>query len=540
MHQLRYTLELRRPAILAAQTENPNFVLSQGYVPGSALLGAAAAAFIANAANGVTPGQAHHKSDFASWFLRGNVMFLNAYPADASGRRLLPSPLSLLSDKVASHEIFDLSDPVRLALAQTEERRLIPISGYAHFEQSNLSIGEPRKRVRYHHARPNRMKGRADENEGSLFVYEALESGQKMAGRILGEDTVLQQFLQATGWGKGDINIWFGRSRTAEYGGDAILHLQSTSPEPFKREPEDGAAAEETIQPGSLVVTLLSPLISRSETARLAVFPLDELAAALHDSGVTPHRVERSYCRQIWIGGYSRIWNLPRPQLPAFAAGSVFVIEMKGKPDAKFKLAFAEMHSLGERTGEGFGRIALNWHTPLSIEKREDEAVKLWKPPLPNTKTPPAAFLHIYRESRCRLLMDSARSRGLEHGNQFKPLSPEEGVAASQLGRVIHTLRNTQGMETLKALLTSLRRPAKEQLSASRMNGKSLLEVLSNYKERPGDIQQYLDVSKPDAVSNLPEDHEIGMSNEELARVYLLSLCSQMARLKRRPQEVKE
>lgn len=76
---------------------------------------------------------------------------------------------------------------------------------------------------------------------------------------------------------------------------------------------------------GCITLTLVSALIGRDEAGRPAArIPEAELRAALSAGGLTMTRIEPVAVRQVRIGGYNTKWNLPRPQDPALAAGSVF------------------------------------------------------------------------------------------------------------------------------------------------------------------------------------------------------------------------
>jgi CRISPR-associated protein Csx10 len=67
------------------------------------------------------------------------------------------------------------------------------------------------------------------------------------------------------------------------------------------------------------------------------------------------------------VGGFNHKWGLPLPQRWALAMGSVFVFPLSCKPTLE-KLV---EDGIGERKAEGFGRLAVDWHTKKTLTQRE-------------------------------------------------------------------------------------------------------------------------------------------------------------------------
>jgi CRISPR-associated protein Csx10 len=535
MHQLALRLRLTRPAVMAAIASNPNLVSSEGYISGSSLWGAAASGFIANPVNGVKPRLAHADDTFRAWFLRDRLRFLNAYPVDQdTGERLLPAPLSLQSQKGNESVVHDLADSSVLGRVMEEHTALEGISGFVRLEGRTAYVAEPARHLHYHEWRPDRMKGRPTETAGALFLYESLEPEQVFSGRILGVEEDLVRFRAAVGWTEPETRIRIGRSRTAQYGGDAVITFDSDRPEPFPGEvarPVHGEVEGATLTPRErLVLTLLSPLIVRDLGGRPAArLPLIDLNRALGGTGLKVEGIERSYTRLIWVGGYASVWNLPRPQCPALAAGSVFVLRLSGVLLQPLPLRQFESHSLGIRTGEGFGRFTVDWHNSARINERKKGHVRREK--VVRTEQPPAQFLHIYRESRRRLLESAVRLAGLRRARDFE--ATLHAISPSQVGRLNHLLHAPDGLDRIVDLLRRARRQAREQLQACRSEGVTLLQTLERLAGDPGSVYRYCG-SVPDPGDwPLEQPPDGDPPAAELARLYLQSLCAELARLKR-------
>ena len=106
-------------------------------------------------------------------------------------------------------------------------------------------------------------------------------------------------------------------------------------------------------------VTCVSPLLAMNENGHAcARFPVEEVETAL---GVAV-RVEKSWTRVATVGGVWGHLPMPRPQVPALAPGSSFILVF-GRAVTRAELWAIEERGLGLRRGEGFGRVVLGtWH----------------------------------------------------------------------------------------------------------------------------------------------------------------------------------
>ena len=231
----------------------------------------------------------------------------------------------------------------------------------------------------YHHARAkDRRKGRALENDGTVFKYEAIQAYQTFQGAVLGSEDDLRKLKEE--WLDGLDSIKLGRSRSAQYGMATFEWMVDVPQKLDELSNEwDGFAKPRNAQSDMisslgkyLIITTLSPLLSVNLHGHPDVqFPKYELAERLK---VAPKDLEllSSYTRTELVGGYHTHLTLPKQQLPAIAAGSVFVF--KGKQDFdEGRLLQLEQDGMGLRKGEGYGRIAVNRQDSLSLTGREEE-----------------------------------------------------------------------------------------------------------------------------------------------------------------------
>jgi len=366
LYQFDYRLELKGEAVFRSNDGDPNLVGSEGFIPGSTVWGALGESAIQRR-------KLTYESDmFRELFLEGGLRCLNGYPIkkelnentdEVEEFRLLPCPLSLRRKKPeAGQEVTDLFDfaaygEAELKNSGLEEQSLQDLKGeFVYLQNQQVYQGQVRRRYNYHTTRKdNRRAGRATQEDGQVFVYQALQPGQTFLGRLLVEESYLTIFREI--FGEGEMRLALGRSRATQYGGNASLTLGAARK--YERE-VNGANTDKGIT--RLVVTLLSPLLARSSSGfNTLAFPLKALALAINRKEPPRLNLKAGYARPVVVGGYSAAWRMPGPQWVGLAAGSVFIIESNSAVSMS-DFSQIEAYGLGWRTGEGFGRFALNWH----------------------------------------------------------------------------------------------------------------------------------------------------------------------------------
>ncbi len=323
------------------------------YIPGTFLLGAFAAQYLSIEGNNAS------NPFFSRIFLSGKTLWCNLYPVPKQNSSTMYAPASFSIRKLKDREEYvDLS----YAEGSFEEAH----KGLGELFLASRANGEyyehrPRMTIQYHHRRAeDPAYGRAlhpetpiSGDKGTFFQFQALEGKQFFQGSIIGhlEDLQIIASLLPT---KGVLRL--GKSRSAQYG---KCHIFFSSPRPLDHQDK----ADETWENGdTLLFRLLSDAILFNDCGHPEPNPLflaKELAQILdisRDSIITDE--DKIFIHKRFIGGYLRIWNLPRIQYPALAAGSVIALKnVSGKRIDMKKLSHS---GIGLRTADGFGRLTWN------------------------------------------------------------------------------------------------------------------------------------------------------------------------------------
>lgn len=538
LHQLRYELRLDAPALVTTLAGDPNTVEGETYLPGSILLGAFAGAWIHSCNLG---DRAHEDGDFARLFLsggRGGLSFLNAYliddtPPSPPGLRLLPVPMSFRRTKANEHEVFDLAaeearveqhaeaaDSRLYGAASPDGRRDATqrVRGYCRIEpgtrerdDGTVVTRDPRTRLSFHTQRADRLLGRPTEGRGALFAYDALDGGQRFGGVIVGDAAGLARLAGGLGWAPNDpLTLSVGRSRSAEYGGQARLELLDGAPRPWSPE------VDEPQEPaGRLVLTLTSHLLPypTGDGDGRVRFPVGELARALDAAGVACDAGQlaasmRAFARVVLVGGFSGVWRMPRPQQAGLMAGSVFVFE--GIEVGEAQRREVERRAFGMRAGEGFGRVVANWHGGTERYRIDVEAAPR---PIPRpSEPPPQVFRRVVADTARQWAEDKARTSAMALAHQFEAKRIPSPALLSRMALLLRDLDVERAL-ALRRRLDQLRDASRSQLLACRGPRRSLLDQLQ--------LMCRVDEAKADRQLAGTIDHELGVDNphEHLRRV---------------------
>ncbi len=349
--------------------------ISENYIPGTFILGTMANAFIRNF--GLDFSSAHHHQDFRNIFLNGDVIFSNAYPADKSGKEpCYPCPVSIVKEK-NRERCFDMANEFDFdEIVKGKEGSIsVPKPGlgnekkFVRINRGEVSTQSLFSEVAYHHQRPKDRKfGHAKEGDGKFFQFTVIKPSQHFISHITGKCKYIKVMNEIINKRK---TFCFGKSKTAQYGRCEVEEISIEKP--------DGSYSDEWKQGEPVVFTLVSDMILRNEDGFVTPDPKilkDEIAEELK-ADKEKIEIKRSFLKFKQIGGYSGVWNMPKIQTPALAAGSVIVCKNNGNDLAD--VLSLENHSFGIRTEEGFGRIKVNWHgqdkTVLSDDNRQDISI---------------------------------------------------------------------------------------------------------------------------------------------------------------------
>ena len=440
MAALTYRLRLIEPVLAAqAQSGDANSATAALFVPGSLVRGALIARLYPQ---GLTPTD----PTVRSLFFTGSVCYLNAYLAHPSdGSRMLPKPLSWFVPKdhakrrdAVIHD-FAIQDP------QWNEPTKAPAGGdYVAVKAGYAQLGNPRLSVMVHNASTQRDVKRGDDS--LVFRYEALAPGEELIGVIVSDDVAALQRLKPHLAGE----FRLGGSQSAGYG---RVEVELVSPKVETEWAEYSPIASSVDPTASAVLTCLSDVILRDGLA-----PGAEAISAL--VGQAPHA---AFYHLHLVGGFNRRWGLPLPQSWAITAGSVFVFPA----GARQTLQRFVQTGVGERRVEGFGRVALDWHSQPTLSQSE-------LPPRALAVRPPEGLSTVSqtvaRRMATRILQAEVDRALVAEVNRLTAEGRLSGLpSAAQLSRARLAARQAWVTGNLAPILDHFTRETRDEAGMSRL-----------------------------------------------------------------------
>lgn len=355
MKAITFLLHTQQPILATSLQGDPNSDVSHSYIPGSTIRGMLIGRYLR---------QQHIQEldildkKIRRLFFDGQTRYLNAYLFDREKeQRTLPVPLCLYKKKgedptTEIYNLIQLASEYRPDSLKRLDDKFCIIDEYG-----DISLYKESRRINIHNQR-NRKKGRGTDSSGAVFRYDAIDAGQVFQAVILCDDKedfdAIKLLLTRTN-DEEIVNVWLGGSQSAGYGHVTVDLL-----------PDDDDWTEvkidweERIQhQTNLTVTLLSDTIIRDECGQSTTDP-KQFAKLISEALGTELKHIDTYASSLNVGGFNRKWGLPLPQVPALAAGSVFVFERPQELDSQ-QVTDLEAKGIGERRVDGFGRVILNW-----------------------------------------------------------------------------------------------------------------------------------------------------------------------------------
>jgi CRISPR-associated protein Csx10 len=260
-----------------------------------------------------------------------------------------------------------------------------------------------------------------------------------------------------------DETLLLGGSQSAGYGLTTITSV--------KREKNwQETVHEMNTSSDRLTLTLLSDALLRDMHGQYTAFLTPEILAEYLGVTLTLDRA-RTFVETGVVGGFNRKWGLPLPQMPVARAGSVFTFTT-GDQEIPTKCVQQLIEDgIGERRAEGFGRVAVNWHTQhatLHAATAEPRS----KPPQPVTLTEESTNLaQAMATQMLRRELDQAlRERVLA-------LNIQGEIRNTQLSAVRTRLRTALATGEVAPVLTyleELKSVGQEQFEKARIKNETL------------------------------------------------------------------
>jgi CRISPR-associated protein Csx10 len=438
MNALFITLKLESPLLITGLGNGEeNSSKSLPYIPGSALRGALISRFKVDTQDLPLDPKA------GRLFFSGAVCFLNAYPLDQNGERMLPIPASWRKEK--GRELKE-APVVDYAIASNEDTTNPIDKLYKGRNSSSIYAFSPEEEIAIHIASQGR--GVVKAGQSTVFQYQSLARGQKFGALILAEEpsdlAEIEKLLKPN-------TLYLGRSRSAGYGKVQIEAFQKTTT------PE---ATSENLN--EVVITLLSDTILRDEHGQ----PTHDMDGYLTKRLGKAVKNKKAFIRQTDIGGFNRKWKLPLPQMPALGMGSVFVYPA-GQLDPSDLDSLAKT-GIGERRVDGFGRIVINWH--VTGQQKFSDAPEIKND---STETPSLSLASqkLATGMADRLLRHMLEQNLVAEVNRY---TFKGNLTNHQLSRMRNVLRkaldeNKPVEEVVPAFFASLKETAKNQWHNTRL-----------------------------------------------------------------------
>ncbi|MCR5765238.1 MAG: hypothetical protein K6G09_04585, partial [Treponema sp.] len=240
MGELYFKIELLDDVVLSQKTATVGNHKSLDYIPGSVLLGVAAARSYSTVSADVA-WQLFHSS---------KLRFYNAYPL-VNNNRTIPVPLSFHKEKEPvlgkEKDIFNFvcEEGKKGITGQPRQLR----SGYLNLLGKKDSECDAEKINIVLSSLTSRMRTAIDEKTGTaaksqLYGYESLNAGQVFMGKIEWDDSVetsAKNVLELFESEAGEI-IHIGRSKTASYGRAKLSKITNPESKDKKAAPNEPAA----------------------------------------------------------------------------------------------------------------------------------------------------------------------------------------------------------------------------------------------------------------------------------------------------------
>lgn len=480
MRVITYRITLLQPVLVTALEGDPNEGRAFDYIPGSVLRGAIIGRYL----------RTHNQTELDAadpkirrLFFDGTTRYLNGYPLDRLGKRTLPTPISWQREKGNETHIYDFAVEI-----PDDDKQWQGVS------EPFCSLGEPedggRRKVRLlqpdhhiavHTARTRRF-GRAmpaividpskGDTPGAVYRYDALAADQTFQAVILCDDS---DAALIKSWLTGEVTL--GGSRSGGYGRAKLEFVTDMDGEGWR---ETGAALVPDAD-AKLIITLLSDALMRDDNGQFVVDPRIVTKVLSNRLGVQLN-LKQAFLHGEPVGGFNRKWGLPLPQALAIKMGSVFVFD---KPDCdEAELRALEREGIGERRAEGFGRLAVNWHTEGELEVDSTPSSTT----IPSVTIPPDSDSErLLKQMAERMLRRRLDERLVAKVNTLEIVRPPSNAQLSRLRNIIRDelMKKMPDPQRVADFLTSVRgrSTARRQFERARIGTKPLLNWLEQTLE---------------------------------------------------------
>lgn len=472
---LPYEITNLSPLLFTAPAGDENMVSTLDYIPGAALRGFYANQLISK--KGLAPATTHLDEEFRTWFLTEGLFFSNGYPMTLVGDKKWlhhPTPIFL-------HQCKKGEKPYNLYGVPPEETTK-GIGGYLTVDGTSVKKFTPKKTVNFHLVK---SKGKTDHQsridgnmeEGGIFHYEAIETGQNFYGYIGGPKGKLIAFQQRLGHIN---NIRIGRSINTQYGKGKIsfMEIVNNLADVYNERENSLFPHKNTdniceINKGEIFLYLVSPLLLTNEWGFYSADE-DNLTSFLEKQlGVAQIQVKKRFAEAERSQTFASHLRIHEPEVRGWAGGTTFLLEFKDKDgipveidkQLEDKLNRMQAQGIGSKKELGYGQITLSntLLKHLTFEKVNSQTKEIIDEPKSNLPPLVGTILkEIYQENLNRLTARAALDKAADYNFGGGNLSN------SLIGRLNNICQNSTSEKDFVANLKQLQDQAKRALKRFR------------------------------------------------------------------------
>lgn len=460
---LRINIEAISSLIITDTRGDANVVKTKEYINGSAILGLFAKIYLKST---------KLDEEFYRLFLRGGLLFTNGYISYGEKADSYPLPMSMEKDKhpekQGSIKAYDFIYMDERNISEINNEAVVkkkPITGFGYIKTSTdknyVNAISVNTSINFHNSINNGQK------DNTIFNYESIQKGQTFVSFIIGEISDLSNMADLLRRYLSDKDyVYIGRSKSSQYG---KAFIKWNHPMPYENTyPIKTVESNES----KIVITFLSDTIVYNDFG-FSTVDVDVLSKYL---GV---KILNQATRKSYVENFVAAWKIKKPSENMFISGSSFLLEKL--PNNYKKL---ELYGLGERTSEGFGRIAFNIQKTKNADYIFDklQEPKFNKPGIiPDT----AKDLVIYA---IKSMIEEEIIIGA-----IKEAGDADNISNSLIGRLLGFISN---YAYFKTSIENLRPTAKKQIEyagiESRIISNSHISLIQYFKDLEENLKKFI------------------------------------------------
>lgn len=383
---------------------------------------------------------------FEELFLKQNLRFSNLYLSDENGAALMPAPVILGKIK-GEPGVYNI-----VTYDNKDNKIIKPVKhGFCDF---SCQMKQPVMETVYHHSTGK---------DATLYTQTALSRGQYFCGTISGKREYVEmvfRFLQDAK--ESGIRLHFGRSKTAQYSACEVISV---------KKPEEPKQQNITLKKGDVFIALLcSDVLIPDHMGGYAL----SAAALQNELGAEFTGMKSdisSALRYRVIAGYNTKWNIQKPHIRTFAAGSTMVFK------AEQNMTLPQYRLIGTKQNEGFGVVML---------ARADAFSPVQKVSAYRQDRTKGLFADLIEKQKAREEMRNTAIKYVkEHERDYNDIN------SSQIGRFIMMVKQSKNLAALRSLINADKEGDKHAHSVMGDFEKLQHQAFMNYKEKD-DWREYL------------------------------------------------